>query len=66
MPTQKTKKAASKRFTVSANGKVKFRTTKQAHFNAKASGDETRRKHSDRSLHPTDENRVQDLLPYAW
>lgn len=65
MPKQKTKKAAKKRFTFSSKGKVEFRTTKQAHFNAKASGNETRRKHSDQSLHPTDKGRVQDLLPYA-
>ena len=65
MAKQKTKKAARKRFTVSATGKFKRRTARQAHFNARANGNQTRRKHADKAVDSSDERRVRDLLPYA-
>ncbi|MBI1833612.1 MAG: 50S ribosomal protein L35 [Candidatus Andersenbacteria bacterium] len=65
MPKQKTKRAAMKRFSVSSNGKVQHRAVHQAHFNAKATGNETRRKHPDQNVSSTDSRRIQDLLPYA-
>ncbi len=64
MPKQKTKKAARKRFTFSAKGKVQHRATHQAHFNARATGNETRRKHPDRNVSDSDLGRIEQLLPY--
>ncbi len=61
---QKTKQAASKRFTFTATGKVKRRTIGQAHFNARANGAETRRKHHDRLVLGSDAGRIEQLLPY--
>ncbi len=65
MAKQKTKKAASKRFTFSSKGKVKHRHVKQAHFNALATGSETRRKHHDKKVSPADLGRIARLLPYS-
>ncbi|MCH8748285.1 50S ribosomal protein L35 [Patescibacteria group bacterium] len=65
MSKQKTNKAARKRFQISATGKVRRRKTKQSHFNAKASGDATRKKHASTSVHHTDRKRVEKLLPYS-
>ncbi len=62
---QKTKKAAKKRFFFSSTGKVQRRTTKQAHFNGLDTGKETRRKHSDKVIHKSDEGRIKRLIPYA-
>jgi ribosomal protein L35 len=64
MPKQKTKKAARKRFSVSAQGKIQHRSTRQSHFNAKATGNETRRKHVDKSVAASDLGRIEQLLPY--
>lgn len=62
---QKTKKAAKKRFSISATGKVRRRRTRQAHFNARATGNETRKKHSDDAVAESDRARVARLLPYS-
>lgn len=62
---QKTKKAAAKRFFFSSTGKVQRRATKQAHFNGLDTGKETRRKHSDKIIHKSDEGRINRLIPYA-
>lgn len=62
---QKTKKAARKRFTISARGTVQHRRPHQSHFNAKDTGKQTRRKHSSRHLDASDHVRIQQLLPYA-
>jgi len=62
---QKTKKAAKKRFFFSSTGKVQRRNTKQAHFNGLDTGKETRRKHSDKVIHKSDEGRINRLIPYA-
>jgi len=61
---QKTKKAAKKRFHASAAGKVQRRRTKQAHFNARSTGNETRKKHGDQSVDSSDLARVARLVPY--
>lgn len=60
----KTKKAAQKRFRISSTGKFKRRAVRQAHFNAKNTGDETRRKHHDEPVDSTDRARLTRLLPY--
>ncbi|MBI3251394.1 MAG: 50S ribosomal protein L35 [Candidatus Andersenbacteria bacterium] len=61
---QKTKQAAKKRFNFSSTGKVKHRTIGQAHFNSRAKGSETRRKHHDGLVAPADMGRIEQLLPY--
>lgn len=61
---QKTKKAARKRFTVSAKGKIKRRAVHQSHFNAKDTGHEGRRKHIPATVVSADKNRIKQLLPY--
>lgn len=43
---RKTSKAAQKRFKVTASNKLLKRPTRQDHFNAKDSGNDTRRKRS--------------------
>lgn len=64
MAKQKTKKAASKRFSFSSKGKAMHRHTHQAHFNARSTGNETRRKHHDNPVDSTDLGRIERLLPY--
>ena len=60
----KTKKAASKRFHISSTGKVQRRHVRQAHFNARASGEDKRRKHGDKDVSQSDNKRIKRLLPY--
>ncbi len=62
---QKTKKAAAKRLFFSSTGKAQRRSTKQAHFNGLDTGNESRRKHSDKKIHKSDQGRLQRLVPYA-
>lgn len=62
---QKTKKAASKRFSFSSKGKVSRRHIGQAHFNARATGEDGRRKHGPEAVHATDLGRIERLLPYG-
>ncbi len=50
MPKIKTKKAISKRFKVTKNGKVLKRTDGQDHFNARQTGKKKRNKRSDNSM----------------
>jgi len=61
---QKTNRAANKRFTFSSRGKAWHQAIHQSHFNAKDTGDETRRKHSDRIVKSADKANLHDLLPY--
>jgi len=60
----KTKKAASKRFHASSKGKVQRLKVKQAHFNARASGNDTRAKHGRKGISSTDRGRIERLVPY--
>jgi ribosomal protein L35 len=62
---RKTKKAALKRFTVSARGKVQHRPANQAHFNSRETGQEGHQKHRPASLHHSDRRRLLRLLPYT-
>lgn len=62
---QKTKQAARKRFQLSAGGKVLRRVSRQAHFNARASGRQTRRKHHAALVTKADQDRIAELLPYG-
>ncbi|MDP3997937.1 MAG: 50S ribosomal protein L35 [Candidatus Andersenbacteria bacterium] len=61
---QKSKKAASKRFHFSSTGKAQHRAVRQAHFNARATGNETRKKHPDRNVDASDYGRLREVLPY--
>lgn len=61
---QKTNRAANKRFNFSSRGKARHLTIHQSHFNAKDTGDETRRKHSDRLVKNADQANLRTLLPY--
>jgi ribosomal protein L35 len=61
---QKTKKAAKKRFFFSSTGKAQRRHTKQSHFNARATGNETRKKHPDKLVAASDLKNLKSLLPY--
>lgn len=62
---QKTNKAASKRFHFTARGKARRRHVKQSHFNARADGNENRRKHVEQAVDRTDLARLTELLPYG-
>lgn len=61
---QKSKQAAKKRFSFSGKGKVMRRHVGQAHFNARNSGEQTRRKHGANGVDNTDLDRITRLLPY--
>lgn len=65
MAKQKTKKSASKRFQFSSTGKVRRRAIGQAHFNARATGNQTRHKHRAAGIDATDAPRLVRLLPYS-
>jgi ribosomal protein L35 len=60
----RTKKAAQKRFHVSSKGKVQHRSIGQAHFNARATGDVTRQKHSRAAVSDSDYGRLEQLIPH--
>lgn len=60
----KTKQAASKRFHFSGTGKVQRRHVRQAHFNSRATGNETRGKRGRLKVDSTDFGRIEELLPY--
>lgn len=62
---QKTKKAAAKRFKITSKGKVRHLKAGQAHFNARATGNQTRRKHVEGKVDSTDAGRISRLLPYS-
>jgi ribosomal protein L35 len=56
--TLKTNKSITKRFKITKNKKVLFRPAHQNHYNAKDSGDETRRKRKSQSLKGTIKKRI--------
>jgi large subunit ribosomal protein L35 len=60
---QKTNKAASKRFSTTAKGKVKKRPVHQAHFNAKDNGRDRRKKHGSSIVNKSDMANINRLLP---
>ncbi len=49
----KTRKAISKRFKLTKNGKIMHRTCGQDHFNSRDTGQETQQKRNDRQLSPS-------------
>lgn len=64
MPKIKTHKATVKRFTRTANNKLKKRKAGQDHFNSRESGNTTRNKRLDVSVTKTLEKTIKTLTPY--
>lgn len=63
MSKLKTNKSLTKRFKVTRNKKVIFRPLHQNHFNAKDSGDETRRKRGTKKLKGAIKKKIIKLSP---
>lgn len=61
----KTKKAVSKRFKITATGKILHRPMGQDHFNAKESGKKTRSKRRWLELTGAEAKAIRKLLPYV-
>ncbi|MDZ7611704.1 MAG: 50S ribosomal protein L35 [Candidatus Moranbacteria bacterium] len=63
MPKLKSKRAASKRFKVTAKGKVMRRRSKQNHFNSRQTSDKRREKRNDQTVYETEAKNIkQDIL----
>ncbi|MDX1607960.1 MAG: 50S ribosomal protein L35 [Candidatus Spechtbacterales bacterium] len=60
----KTKKAAAKRFKVTANGKIMRRVSGQSHFNSKMSGKKRRNKRKWVEVSKSELKAIKRLLPY--
>lgn len=60
----KTNRSASKRFKITKK-KIMHRHVKQNHFNARASGNETRQKHGYKSIFGKNWGNIKKILPYA-
>ena len=65
MPKMKTKKAAAKRYHLTATGKVKFKKQGLRHILTKKSPKRKRRLRLSATLSPVETKRVKVLLPYA-
>ncbi|MFA6160551.1 MAG: 50S ribosomal protein L35 [Patescibacteria group bacterium] len=61
----KTHKAVAKRVRVTKTGKVMKRHGGQDHFNARDSGNATRKKRRDQSVAKQYERNIKNLLPFA-
>lgn len=64
MPKIKTHKATAKRYVKTASNKLKKRKAGQDHFNARESGNTTRKKRLDISVTKTLEKTIKVLTPY--
>ncbi len=64
MPKIKTHQATVKRFRKTAKNKLKQRKAGQDHFNARESGNTTRKKRLDIPAHKTIEKTIRQLAPY--
>ncbi len=60
----KTTKAIAKRFKITRNKKVMKRREGQGHFNARATGNQTRRKRRDLKLSSAHKSALKAGLPY--
>lgn len=65
MPKMKTKRAAAKRFSLTANGKIKFKKRGLRHILSKHSSGAKRPKRKTGYVHTADEKRVLRAIPYA-
>ncbi|MBU1176958.1 MAG: 50S ribosomal protein L35 [Patescibacteria group bacterium] len=59
----KTNKALSKRIKVTGSGKILKRALHQSHFNAKESGNKTRRKRKTSEMSSVDIKKIKQILP---
>lgn len=55
----KTRKATLKRFKITGRGKIMHRPVHQDHFNAKASGNQKRRKHGHQMVKSVDSKKLK-------
>ncbi len=65
MPKMKTKKAASKRYHVTATGKVRYKKQGLRHILTKKNAKRKRRLRLPATLSSVEQKRVRKLMPYA-
>ncbi|MBL7666168.1 MAG: 50S ribosomal protein L35 [Bacteriovoracaceae bacterium] len=65
MPKMKTKRAAAKRFKITANGKIKIKMSGLRHILTKKSRKLKRGKRGANYVHQADEKQLFRTLPYA-
>lgn len=65
MPKMKTKRAAAKRFSMTATGKIKRKKAFLRHILTKKTTASKRDKRKIAYVHPADEKLVKRVLPYA-
>lgn len=65
MPKMKTNRAAAKRFSITASGKVKVKRAFGRHILTKKSRKRKRRLRGAHYLSPSDVGRVRKLMPYS-
>lgn len=61
----KTKRAAAKRFKITASGKIKFKKSHMRHILTKKSSGYKRQKGKAGYIHPTHEYLIKECLPYG-
>jgi large subunit ribosomal protein L35 len=65
MPKMKTRKSASKRFSVTGSGKVKYKKQGLRHILTKKSTKRKKNLRKPAMLSPEEQKRVKRLMPYA-
>ena len=65
MPKMKTRRAAAKRYTVTGNGKVKYKKMGMRHILSKKTTKRKRHLRKAGLLSPAEEKRAKKLLPYG-
>ena len=61
----KTRKSVLKRIKITGSGKILRRPVHQDHFNAKESGQKTRRKRKTKKLQRISGKKIRRMLPYS-
>ena len=65
MPKMKTRRAAAKRYSLTGNGKVKYKKQGLRHILTKKASKRKRHLRHGGVLHPVEEAKVKRLLPYG-
>lgn len=65
MPKMKTRRSAAKRYTITKNGKVKYKKQGLRHILTKKSTKRKRKLRKAGSLSPAEVKRAKQLMPYA-
>ncbi|AFG36907.1 50S ribosomal protein L35 [Spirochaeta africana] len=65
MPKMKTRKSAAKRYTITKNGKVKYKKQGLRHILTKKSTKRKRKLRKTGTLSPAEVKRAKQLMPYA-